>query len=448
MIDRTTLLDAFPDVFGQLSEPNRRVLENPKEAFGCTGHWIACVSAFCQVVRQIPGGPELLEAAVEHRDSFANMRKVYGDLRNLVEGVTNEVIMSDIVGKSVTDMETLYVEAHTWEKGGRPVWAPCGVFIRALGYCAPYSYGECLAGVHKSISSASWASALNIHFIEAIKANASVDEVSAACKEALKAAKFDGQRCDIRLWHHRFGDSMASLVAGGIIAALISMGSTCGTWVAVTAAAVADPKPVAGFTSAAWGYPPFRRSHFEARSPASIGNAAVTLKSDHPWTSCQPDIAQDIVWQILVSFFSTVVLAFKFDIRDTLGFKDFAPPQIWVFWLGIGLGLLGALISIQIPQWALTHGKRWSLVHGLMFPIIEITAFAVRLIWRSSDGIVGVRNFWIADMLVWIHAFLGATYSMHLGQSTEYPVTGWLWPTTWLFAVSSCGAGIPRPSPS
>lgn len=48
------------------------------------------------------------------------------------------------------------------------------------------------------------------------------------------------------MWFHRFGSQLASLVAGCLIATLVSLGPTSGIWVTSTAAANGDPKPVAG----------------------------------------------------------------------------------------------------------------------------------------------------------------------------------------------------------
>jgi hypothetical protein len=33
---------------------------------------------------------------------------------------------------------------------------------------------------------------------------------------------------------------------------------------------------------------------------------------------------------------------------------------------------------------------------------------------------------------------------VHLGESVEYPIIGWLWPVLWLLALASTAAGVPR----
>jgi hypothetical protein len=53
-----------------------------------------------------------------------------------------------------------------------------------------------------------------------------------------------------------------------------------------------------------------------------------------------------------------------------------------------------------------------------------------------------VRSFWMADATAWFHNVVGSFFSIHLDERTEYPLTAWLWPTTWLLAVAQAGAGI------
>ena len=237
---------------------------------------------------------------------------------------------------------------------------------------------------------------------------------------------------------------MASIVSGSLIATLVALGSTCGTWVAVTAAAVADPKPVAGPTSAAWGYPVGRRSHMESRSRPVAGYGAVCLKRSSAWISFRQDISEDIIWQLVVGAISLLVLVFKYPLRAALGFPQFSPPQQWVFWLGIAATALATVITIQIPIWAWSNGGRWSFLHGCTLVVVEGAALGLRLFWRSQTGLDGVCSFWTADTILWVHNSVGSLFSLYLSESTEYPVNGWLWPTAWLLAVASTGAGIPR----
>ena len=289
-----------------------------------------------------------------------------------------------------------------------------------------------------------------IEFLEELNNTASEDEIIDAVKEALEASVFYKRKCDVRVWGHRFGDYMASLVSGSLIACLASLGSTCGTWVAVTASAVADPKPVSGPSSAAWGYPVERISHLEARSRSAEGSGAVCLKSTSRMTSFRHGIEQDWCYQVVTGLISLAILVAKYPLRAALGFGPFAAPQVWVTWVGIAAAALGTLISIQIPIWALANGGKWSVVHGMVFLLVEVTTLVLRVWWFTRKEHIGnqaVRSFWIADATAWFHSVVGSAFSLHLNESTEYPVTGWLWPTTWLLAVATAGAGLPRTLP-
>jgi hypothetical protein len=121
-----------------------------------------------------------------------------------------------------------------------------------IGYCVGYSYGQLMAGAHYHVKKAAWAASIHVQFLEPVESAISQDELVIEAEKALAACRFYQRDCDLRVWGHRFGDSLASVVSGSLIAALVCLGSTCGSWVAVTAAAIADPKPVTGCTSAAW----------------------------------------------------------------------------------------------------------------------------------------------------------------------------------------------------
>ena len=251
-----------------------------------------------------------------------------------------------------------------------------------------------------------------------------------------KMGKLSSQQRRQTHWIFRFGDTCASLVSGCIIAA--------GSWVAVTAAAVADPKPMAGLTCASWGYPAGRRSHMEARSRPTNGHASVCLKR-HSWmVSFDPATCQDIIWQSIVGLVSVFVLSFKFTLRSTLGFGKFDPPAAWIFWTGVAFAGLGILISVQIPLWARNSGRRWSMLHGIAILSIAALNLAFRLAWRQAPAALSIRSF---DACVWLYCVITSWFSMHLTESTEYPVTGRIWPSLWMLALASCGAGVPRAVP-
>lgn len=139
-----------------------------------------------------------------------------------------------------------------------------------------------MLGAHAHLKKAPWAVVVYVEFQRAIEITSSQREVISVLEMVVHDYCFYARECDLRVWGHRFGDFCASLVSGYIIAALVSLGSTAGSWVDVTAATVADPKPV---TSASWGYPAGRCAHMEARSRPSRGHASVSLKRQSCLTS-------------------------------------------------------------------------------------------------------------------------------------------------------------------
>ena len=255
----------------------------------------------------------------------------YHSLRTFVEGRTNAVEMPSIEGSSITTLEELMLRVDTWENGGCPVCISVYKFLRIIGHCVGFSYGELMLGVYAHLKKCPWAAEVYVEFHNAIETTSSQDEVILEVKMAVGNSCFYGRECDLRVWGHRFGDTCASLLSGCIIAALVSLGSTAGSWVAVTAAAVADSKPVAGLTCASWGYPAARRSHMEARSRPTNGHASVCLKR-HSWmVSFDSAFCQDIIWQSIVGLVSVFVLSYKFTLWSTLGFGKFDPPAAWIF---------------------------------------------------------------------------------------------------------------------
>jgi hypothetical protein len=411
------------------------------------GQWLVAAAAFCQIVGALEGANTVLERCKSARDDPAEMRKRYEELEEFVAGRTNAVEMPQIAGKQWMDLEKLFVRADTWEGGGRPAYISCDLFTKIIGHCVGFSYGELMAAAYYHLPRATWAGCMFVEFLEELNNTASEEEITDGVREALQASVFCKRRCDVRVWGHCFGDYMASLVSGSLIACLVSLGSTCGTWVAVTASAVADPKPVNGPSSAAWGYPVERISHLEARSRSDHGPGAVCLKSTSRWTSFRQGNEQDWCYQVVTGLISLAILVAKYPLRAALGFGPFASPQIWVTWVGIAAATLGTLISIQVPLWALTHGGKWSVMHGVFFVSAEVTTLVLRIIWflrKNQVGNQAVRSFRMADATAGFHNIVGSAFSVHLNESTEYPVTGWLWPTTWLLAVATAGAGVPR----
>jgi hypothetical protein len=448
VVERDAILDRMRIAFTDLPDPVKNAMQTAPSSFGCDGHWLAAIAAFCQFMSDLNGGDEILQRCADSKEDPVQIRELYKSLRDFVSDKTNELEMPDISGRLDSELDTLYIRADTWEQGGRPVFINCGLFIKIIGYCTGYNYGQLMAGAHRHLPKIKWADTLYIKFLKQIDTRATVDEIATAMTDTLAACVFHERQCDLRVFGHRFGDFMASLVSGSLIAILVSLGSTCGTWVSVTAAAVADPKPVSGPTSAAWGYPIGRLSHMEAKSRPSAGLGAVCLKGPSRLTSFRPFIEQDIVSEIITGVISLLILLFKYPLRTALGFGQFAAPQEWVTFFGLAAAALGTLIGLQLPIWAYSHGGRFSFLHACIMSLVEITSFVLRILWRSRSSPYDVRSFWLADGTVWIHSFLGSWYSVHLNESTEYPVTGWLWPTTWLLAIASSGAGVPRRPPT
>jgi hypothetical protein len=273
-----------------------------------------------------------------------------------------------------------------------------------------------------------------VEFLEELNATASEDEITEAVNQTLTASVFHERSCDVRVWGHRFGDFSASLVSGCLIACLVSLGSTCGSWVAVTASAVADPKPVSGPSSAAWGYFAERISHPEARSRSSQGRGCVCLKSTSGWTSFRKGVEQDWFYQVASGLISLAILVNKYPLRSALGFGPFAAPQAWVTWLGIAAPALGTLISFQIPFWALNNGGKWSVAHGVIILAAEVTPFVLRVFWyvrRDRVSNEAVRNFF--RLIPRVTEPLKQHYRSYL-------VRGWKCQD-----VYSCRQGLPQP---
>jgi hypothetical protein len=453
ILSRTRLLQNHVAAFGDLSKESRDAMQI-QSRFGDKGIWLVAAAAFQQTVSKLDGVEALLERCKSCRNDVEEMRKRYEELRLFIVGSTNAVDMPKIIGKSMSELEKLDVTADTWEDGGRAAWISCAQFLKVFGHCVGFSYGELLAAAHYKLEKTPWSGCLYIEFLEELSNTATEREIAAAMSQALEKSVFHERACDVRIWGHRFGDYMASLVSGCLIACLVSLGSTCGTWVAVTASAVADPKPVSGPSSAAWGYPVDRLAHFEARARPQQGSpqrGCVCLKSTSAWKSFRGGVEQDWCYQVASGLISLAVLVAKYPLRSTLGFGPFAAPQVWVTWLGIAAAGLGTLITFQIPVWAIRDGGKWSVVHGLVLLAAEITTFVLRVIWFTRGEVVesqAVRSFWMADAIAWFHNVVGSLFSIHLNESTKYPVTGYLWPTTWLLAVATAGAGVPRKLPA
>ena len=446
-IDGKAVVEACASAFADMPQQKRLALAKTY-GFGTAGHTVATIAAFCQIAESIIEVAVVLQECVAIKDDTTNMLKKYVDLKNIMDEKTNLVTMPVIDGKSITELDGLYVGAHTWEGGGREVFCPCSLFIQSIGYCVGYSYGEILASSHLHLTQAKWAASFEVVFTQPLDSTDSQDVVIEEVRKAIKAARFYHQSCDLRLWFHRFGDHLASLVAGCIIASLVSLGSTSGSWVAATAAAVADPKPVAGYTSAAWGYPRGRRAHMEARSGSETGSVSVCVKHQSLLQSFQPLVMQEISWQLIVGTLSVMVLLFKFQLRTALGFGYFQPPAEWIGRLCTASATLGVLIDLQVPLWAWRTGGKWSFVHALVIVLAEIACVTPRYIWRGQTEATSIWQFWLADGCTWLHCLLCASFSVHLSQACEYPFVGWMWPSAWLFAFASCGSGYPRRIPS
>jgi hypothetical protein len=286
-----------------------------------SGQWLVAAAAFVQIVGALEG----IDGA---KDDPVDMCKRYDELREFLAGRTNAVEMPEIAGRQWTELEQLYVRADTWEGGGRPAYISCNLFVQIIGYCIGFSYGQLMAATHYHLPRTVWSGCMFVEFVEELNHTASEDEIAKAIRDAVEASVFYKRKCDVRVWGHRFGDYMASLVSGSLIACLVSLGSTCGTWVAVTASAVADPKPVSGPSSAAWGYPVERISHLEARIRSVEGPGAVCLKSTSSWTSFRQGIEQDWCYQVVTGLISLAILVAKYPLRAALGFGPFAAPQV------------------------------------------------------------------------------------------------------------------------
>jgi hypothetical protein len=437
-IDGHLITEKYGTAFQTMPNSLRLFLEKETTGFGTDGHWLAAVAAFCQVVRKLPSGVEVLETCREYRDSPFLMSQVYFDLRDVIKGRTNCIDLPDIRGQFHM-LESIFVRADTWEGGGYPVYIKCSTFLAVLGYAVGYSYGELMIAAHRHLQGADWSAIVGIDFRQELEIGSTMDEVLVEIARSLKESGFTKRECHIRVVGHRLGDTLASLVAGAIIASLVSLGSTCGSWIAVTSAAIADPKPVAGFTSAAWGYEIGRRSHLESR--ASYGNGAVSLKSSSGMTSFQLGVCHDVIWQVVVGVVSCAALLNKFTLRKALGFGTFVVPTVWLYWLGTAMAGLAIIPSLKVPLWAWKNGEKSSFLVGCSLPAMTVAMTIIRAMWPDVSV---VWKFWFTDGVTWLYCIFGASMSMYLGEATEYPMTGYLWPSIWLLALSSSVAGSPR----
>ena len=437
-IDGHLITKKFGTAFQAMPNSLRQFLEKETTGLGTQGHWLAAVAAFCQVVRKLPNGVDVLEVCREYRDSPFLMSKSYDDLRDVIKGRTNCAELPDIRGRFHM-LESIFVRADTWEGGGYPVYIKCSTFLAVLGYAVGYSFGELMMAAHHHLQGADWSAIVAIDFRQELEIGSTMDEVLVEIERALKESGFNKRECHIRVLSHRLGDTLASLVAGSIIAILVSLGSTCGSWIAVTSAAIADPKPVAGFTSAAWGYEIGRRSHLESR--ASYGNGAVSLKSGSDMTSFQLGVCHDVIWQVVVGAVSCAALLNKFTLRKALGFGPFTLPTVWLYWLGTAMAALAILPSLKVPLWAWKNGGKSSFLIACSLPAITIAVTIIKAMWPDVSL---VWKFWFTDGITWLYCIFGASMSMYLGEATEYPMTGYIWPSIWLLALSSSVAGSPR----
>ena len=437
-IDGRLITEKYGTAFQPMPISLRRFLEKETIGFGTQGHWLAAVAAFCQIVRKLPNGADVLEACREHRDSPFHMSQTYFELRDVIKGRTNSAELPDIRGR-FHSLESLLVRADTWETGGYPVYIKCSTFLAVLGYAVGYSYGELMMAAHCHLRGAEWSAIVAIDFKQELEIGSAMDEVIVEIGRALKESGFNKRECHIRVLSHRIGDTLASLVAGAIIAILVSLGSTCGSWIAVTSAAIADPKPVAGFTSAAWGYEIGRRSHLESR--ASYGNGAVSLKSSSGITSFQLGVCHDVIWQVIVGVVSCAALLNKFTLREALGFGTFVLPTVWLYWLGTAMAALAIIPSLKVPLWVWKNGGKSSFLLSCSLPVVTIAVTIIRIMWPDISI---VWKFWFTDGATWLYCIFGASMSMYLGEATEYPMTGYIWPSIWLLALSSSVAGSPR----
>ena len=163
LLNGRDILLACTDAFADISQPVKEILET-RPAFGTEGHWLAGLAAFCQIVQRLPDGDAALANCKANRNDFAALLQNYADLKAVVDGKTNVIEMPLIHGKSVTDLQSLYVRADPWEGGGRPIYVSCNIFIRVIGYCVGYSYGQIMAGAHLHLDGASWAASIYVQF--------------------------------------------------------------------------------------------------------------------------------------------------------------------------------------------------------------------------------------------------------------------------------------------
>lgn len=101
---------------------------------------------------------------VNRKTMTGTLVTVYHSLQVLVEGRTNTVEMPSIQGKSIASLEALMLRVDTSEEGGRPVHISCYLFLRILGHCAGFSYGELMLGAHAHLKKAPWAVVVYVEF--------------------------------------------------------------------------------------------------------------------------------------------------------------------------------------------------------------------------------------------------------------------------------------------
>jgi len=214
------------------------------------------------------------------------------------------------------------------------------------------------------------------------------------------------QECDLRTLDHRIGTFLTSFFVGNVIAFVVTLGSSGGSWISVTSAAAVDPKPSPGLTSAAWGYAKGRLAHMEAKSDPVTGQGAVCVKRSIPGTSFQSDIEQDILWQLFIGAASLLTLVFKYPLRAALGFGIFAKPQELIFVLGVVTTGLALIPMLLIPIWAWKRGRMACFFHACLIFLVGAVAFGLRVLWHSRTSRNDVCSFWVADAIVWIHCIL------------------------------------------
>ncbi|KAF4628672.1 hypothetical protein G7Y89_g9477 [Cudoniella acicularis] len=199
--------------FANIPATTKKAVQAPT-AFGCEGYWLAATAAFCQVVERLSGGHDLLIACTAAKNDIAILRQHYEALQDLVSEKTNEVELPGIRNKSLTELKKLYVRADTWEGGGRPTYVNRSIFLRIIGHCVGFTYGQLMAGAHRYLTKARWADDLFIHFRDELEATATEDQLIQGIEDTLAVSVFHQRECDLRVWGHRFGDLMASTVSG------------------------------------------------------------------------------------------------------------------------------------------------------------------------------------------------------------------------------------------